>query len=121
MDTYIYQADIYCEECAQKISNKIMVKPEKIFDTRNLKGLSSDEFPHGPFPNGGGEADTPQHCGNCGLFLENALTGDGECYVRARIKFLKEFRSKEGLIKIEVVNELYKWEVFYGYLFEDQE
>lgn len=30
---------------------------------------------------GGGEADTPQHCANCGVPLENPLTSDGVHYV----------------------------------------
>ena len=37
----------------------------------------SDDLPKGPYSNGGGEADTPQHCDGCGAFLENPLTGDG--------------------------------------------
>jgi hypothetical protein len=37
----------------------------------------SDDLPKGPYADGGGEADTPQHCDDCRRFLENPLTGDG--------------------------------------------
>jgi len=32
-----------------------------------------DEYPVGPYPEGGGEADYPRHCDHCGLFLRNPL------------------------------------------------
>jgi len=41
----------------------------------------SNEYPKGPYEYGGGEADYPQHCDGCGLFLENSLTEDGVYYV----------------------------------------
>jgi len=55
MDAYVFEADLYCEDCA----------PE---------GAES-------FPDGGGEADTPHHCGTCMVPLENPLTGEGVNYV----------------------------------------
>ena len=38
------------------------------------------------FPNGGGEADAPQHCDSCGVFLENPLTDEGVQYVLEAIE-----------------------------------
>lgn len=73
MDAYIFQADIYCEDCAAHLK----------LDRREYEGAEdSDAYPQGPYGEGGGEADTPQHCGGCGTFLDNPLTGDGETYVR---------------------------------------
>ena len=46
----------------------------------------SDTFPQGPFCDGGGEADCPQHCDECGVFLENPLTPDGVRYVAETIE-----------------------------------
>lgn len=59
MDAYIDDGDIYCEDC----------RPDDA---------------SGPYADGGGEADCPQHCGACGVFLENPLTTDGYRYVRER-------------------------------------
>lgn len=74
MDAYIYQANIYCADCAQAIAKDLIDSCYEITD-------DSETFPQGPYSNGGGEADTPQHCGDCGLFLENPLTVDGYQYV----------------------------------------
>ncbi len=77
MNVYIYSADIYCENCGKEICKSVKI-PEygPPYDT--------GDYPYGPIPDGGGEADSPQHCGNisCGVFLENPLTEDGENYVK---------------------------------------
>lgn len=90
MNAYIYQSDLYCLACIQKMS--IPYQPD------------SNDYPQGPFPNGSGEADTPKHCG---LFLENPLTTDGEEYVRDKVKNFK----KDVWVK--------DWKPFYSYLFKD--
>ena len=77
MDAYIYQADLHCKKCGEKFRKHIIETDE----TDALNWDDSDKYPQGPYPDGGGEADTPQHCGSCGLFLENPLTKDGEEYV----------------------------------------
>lgn len=69
MDAFIYQADIYCDGCARRI----MAGMEQSED--------SEAYPQGPYCDGGGEADSPQHCGECRTFLENPLTRDGYAYV----------------------------------------
>jgi hypothetical protein len=76
MNTYIFQGDLLCEDCAKAemdFLRSLGKEPPAIDD--------SDEWPVGPFPNGGGEADCPMYCGGCGVFLENPLTTDGERYV----------------------------------------
>jgi len=79
MDAYIYQADIYCEDCGEKLCREFD-KPDGM-DSDNESSWDSDDYPKGPYPDGGGEADCPQHCGGCGTFLENPLTGDGREYL----------------------------------------
>ena len=78
MNVYIYNADIYCVDCAQEM-----------IDEYRERGIADDgdsnTFPQGPYPNGGEEADCPQHCGDCGVFLENSLTSDGADYVLSHI------------------------------------
>ena len=78
MFAYIYNAAIFCEECGGEI------KTELQNDGVTCNG-DSDAFPQGPYPNGGGESDTPSHCDTCGVFLENALTSDGYDYVKEAI------------------------------------
>lgn len=60
MDAYVANAALYCADCAEP----------------------GDDGPH---PNGGGDADCPQHCDACHVHLENPLTADGIEYVAERI------------------------------------
>jgi len=57
-NAYVYDAALICEDCAQTVQGA-----------------------DGPYGDGGGEADCPQHCDMCGTFLDNPLTWDGYAYV----------------------------------------
>jgi hypothetical protein len=85
MDAYIYQADIYCEECGEGIREELDKAGQAPRDPEDESSYDSDQYPKGPYAEGGGEADTPQHCASCGVFLENPLSSDGEDYIRERI------------------------------------
>ena len=101
MKAYVYQADLYCEGCANK-------KQSQLDQDKNIMWFrDSDHYPQGPYADGGGEADTPQHCDTCGLFLENPLTDDGEMYVN---QAYEEFPDSGNL---ETINQ---WVTFYDYL-----
>jgi len=78
MDAYIYQGDLTCEDCKAKIERQLVKKGAT--DTGD-----SDDYPQGPYPDGGGEADTAQYCGMCNVFLENPLTNYGSEDVKERI------------------------------------
>ena len=97
MEAYIYQADIYCADCAE-------VRKKDIQNNSNCQ--DSDDYPQGPYNDGGGESDYPQHCGDCNMFLENSLTSDGEDYVIAAAK---------DALGGEVAGE---WKDYYSYLFQ---
>ena len=92
MQVFIYNGDIYCLRCGNTI-RALLPSPSNPDDEASY---DSDDYPKGPYPDGGGEADCPQHCGcgeaclnaiklndgrKVGAFLENPLTTDGECYV----------------------------------------
>lgn len=107
MDAYVYQAALLCEDCGrlQRRTLNQIASDEAFgdgyagprvsvaddlaealgFDPDDEGSYDSDEYPKGPYPEGGGEADCPQHCDQCGEFLENALTGEGVEYVREAI------------------------------------
>lgn len=83
-NAYIYRAALLCEPCALKIRRALFDShPE--WKKPGTYTIDSDRYPHGPYPNGGGEADTPQHCDECRAFLENPLTDNGRDYVRDAI------------------------------------
>jgi hypothetical protein len=80
MDTFIFQGDVYCADCAQGLKRDITANRPY-----NVGNEDSENWPQGPYAEGECEADTPQHCGACGEFLENPLTGDGVGYALQRI------------------------------------
>lgn len=63
----------------------------------------TDRCPDGPHSDGAGEADAPQHCDVCGIFLRNPLTDEGWRYVRETLLAGKGDR-----------NVLAAWSEFYG-------
>lgn len=83
MNAYVYQAALYCERCGVKEREALdpYDPPEKPDDESSY---DSDDYPKGPYANGGGEADYPCHCDTCGEFLQNPLTADGDKYVREK-------------------------------------
>ena len=90
---YIYQADLFCDACGAYLCKHLTIAG--VVDNED-----SDTYPQGPYPNGGGEADSPEHCGSgpeclhaevcddrkIGAFLRNPLTADGVGYVAQAMK-----------------------------------
>lgn len=74
MRSYIYKGDIYCEGCAVQYMDNCHKE-----DTGD-----SEDYPQQICDSG--EADTPQHCGDCHEFLENPLTEEGWLYVQDSVK-----------------------------------
>lgn len=82
MNAYIFQAALLCEDCAEQVKHEL----ECPGDPENESTWDSDDYPKGPFPDGGGEADSPHHCDHCDTFLQNPLTGEGVAYVREALE-----------------------------------
>ena len=117
MNVYICHDDLYCEDCGNEIRNHVSrTNPRPAKEWQN----DSDVYPQGPYPNGGGEADLPQHCAageNClvafhcsdgtkiGVWLENELTEEGVTYVKEAVK--------EGGY---VANLWFEWYLDLGYI-----
>lgn len=78
---YIYQAALLCNDCGRKTRAELTAEGKAPKDPNDECSYDSDDFPKGPIANGGGAADSPQHCDNCHVFLENQLTTEGLHYV----------------------------------------
>ena len=91
MNVYIYAAGLYCEDCGKTICKQI----------REENHAHPAEYPQGPYPDGGGESDCPEHCSagptcinaikfddgiKVGVWLENELTTAGIEYVKETIR-----------------------------------
>jgi hypothetical protein len=81
MDAFIYQADLYCEDCAVAIMARLTEEGKRPADPFNEHTYDSDNYPKGPYPDGGGEADYFAHCAECREFLCNPLTSEGVRHV----------------------------------------
>lgn len=99
MDAYIYKADCYCSDCALALQEMIKEDNPEAAERFEQGVQDSEEYPVGPFPDGGGEADSPQHCGNqsCMVFLMNPLTDEGKEFVIDILgRYLKEGDEELG-------------------------
>jgi hypothetical protein len=100
MNVFIYDCDLYCEQCGEAIRNVLDNEGSDI-DPDDEHSYDSGEYPKGPIPDGGGIADYPQHCasgGGCenaihlsdgasaGAWLGNGLTPLGVEYVREAMR-----------------------------------
>jgi hypothetical protein len=112
MDAFIYNADIYCDSCGIDIRNNIQKDGKDPSNWNDESSYDSDDFPKGPIADGGGEADSPQHCANCHCFLENPLTMDG---TSSMFDMILEFMNGQGGNR-EVINE---WVDYYDVSIKD--
>jgi len=96
MHVYIYQAALLCMGCGDAVIAKQLAEGK-------VQDGDSDHCPQGPYGNGGGEADCPQHCDKCRVFLKNPLTNDGMNYVREALD------DNDGDAAV-----LAEWKEFYG-------
>ena len=83
MKIYIFNADLYCAPCGEAIAATL---PEPTEWEREYPDSNSYPIAH---DSSEGQSDTPDHCGNCELFLERSLTDDGMEYVRDAVTELK--------------------------------
>ena len=109
MYAYTYQADLLCEDCGTAVKNDLNSQGREPENIENEYSFDSDDYPKGPYPDGGGESDAPCHCGSCGAFLENPLTRDGLEYVGEEIKtsLIPGNRNTKTVIE--------EWLGFYGF------
>ena len=95
MNVYIYAASLYCQECGEKIREDLRVQGKAPDNPQDEYTYDSDDYPKGPYPDGGGEADSFNHCGNyeCEEFLDNPLTEEGVTYTIGSLRGYIEHRS----------------------------
>lgn len=100
MKAFIYQAALLCGDCAETEREHLTTETgisRQLLET----GTDSEGYPQGPFADGGGEADSPQHCDHCGVFLENPLTPDGDTYTR---QIAEQYETRPDMSWDEIAN-----------------
>lgn len=108
MNAYVFRAALLCSDCAEWTIDALRARyADGERDCRH--GLApwecgdTDCWPDGPYADGGGEADSPQHCDQCNVFLRNPLTSDGYADVERMLD------DNHGDPEIEA-----EWSAFYG-------
>ena len=76
MKIYMFDGDVYCKPCGEAIAATL---PDP--DAWEREHPDSNSYPVA-YDSSEGEADSPEHCGKCSLFLERNLTEDGVRYVQ---------------------------------------
>lgn len=89
VSAYMGDACLLCEDCGEARRAELDAAGKAPADPADESSYDSSEYPKGPYSNGGGEADSPQHCDACAAFLHNPLTPDGIAYVLARVREVK--------------------------------
>ena len=118
-DVYMYQAALLCEDCGEEIRANLRKAGKAPDDEDDEGSYDSDDFPKGPFSDGGGEADSVQHCDSnerclnaiklpcgskIGAWLGNDLTSEG---VRWLAESIRESIFKDNTHSRQV-NRLWK-------------
>jgi len=100
MSVYVYAGGLYCKDCGESIRKQLTAEGRTPAAPDDVWSYSSEEFPKGPYPDGGGEADFPQHCeseercvnaielsdgSKVGAWLGNELTTAGVAHVQEAI------------------------------------
>lgn len=122
MNTYIYQADLLCGDCGDDTCDWLTEHGRAPTTPGDELSYDSDDYPKWAGSDGGGEADSPQCCGKCGRFLENALTTEGYAYlqelladgaqVRARLADAEQ--AGQGAIQRSILALHEQMREFYG-------
>jgi len=73
VNAYVYMAELLCEPCGENVRLWKTIMREAPADPKDESSYDSDDYPKGPYPDGGGEADCAQHCGLCGVALDNPV------------------------------------------------
>jgi hypothetical protein len=107
MNVFMYCAALLCGDCGEKAV-------ENCVDRSIVDNGDPDTYPQGPYPEGGGEADTPNHCDDCDVFLENSLTEDGQAYVRESYAWERETTNPSK--SRNAIENTQRWANYYDYL-----
>jgi ssDNA-binding Zn-finger/Zn-ribbon topoisomerase 1 len=103
---YIFRADVYCETCGEAYKRALDKQGKAPADPSDESSYDSDQYPKGPYYDQDTKADGPQHCGRCGVFLENPLTIEGYQYLNQMILE----HEADGKGQSDTIDE---WKAFY--------
>jgi hypothetical protein len=101
MKIYMFEADLYCGPCGEAIAATLPAP-----DAWEREHPDSASHPVA-YDSNEGQCDSPDHCGQCQLFLERNLTEEG-------VRYVKEIVAEDLSTEIEIVGVVREWIDFYG-------
>jgi len=116
---YVYQSDVYCDDCGDLIRGKLHAQGKAPEDTMDLASFDSDDFPKDAEVEYE-ESDIPEHCAQCYKMLRNPLTSDGYQYVQSALNELPAFHTLTAFNNAGR-NVLADWASWYGFTYWDSE
>ena len=110
---YIYQADVYCNDCGAAICASLKSQGKAPEDEMDHRSYNSDDYPKDADVEHN-ESDVPEHCAQCGKFMHNPLTSDGYRYVADALSQLPALTS---IVKLQEGGHsaLAEWASWYGF------
>lgn len=110
--SYIYQADVWCDDCGRAIRNRLKQEGKAPADPRDETSYDSDDYPKRACDDD--ESDTPQHCaagpdclnaitlpdGDKVGFLMGELTRDGVNYVKEAQRELQHGHGSADVVAL---------------------
>ena len=116
---FIYQADVYCDDCGEQIRGKLHAQGKAPEDVMDHRSYDSDDFPKDADIEHE-ESDIPQYCAQCQKFLHNPLTSDGYKYVQSALNELPAIHSI-GRLQMAGHSHLADWASWYNFSYWDAE
>ena len=101
MKIYMFDGDVYCTPCGEAIAATL---PDP--DAWEREHPDSNSYPIA-YDSSEGEADSPEHCDKCNLFLERNLTEEG-------VRYVKEIVAEDLSTEDKIVGIVKEWIDFYG-------
>jgi hypothetical protein len=101
MRIYMFEADLFCHPCGEAIAATLPAP-----DEWEREHPDSDSHPVA-YDSSEGQSDTPDHCGQCNLFLERNLTEDG-------IEYVRDCVAEDLCTEVEILGIVRQWVDFYG-------
>ena len=82
---YIYQADLFCEQCGREICCQLDAQGKRPANVEDESSYDSADYPKTVAAHDG-STDVPENCYQCSRLLEYTLTPEGVRYVMAAIR-----------------------------------
>ena len=109
---YIFQADVYCDDCGESIRKRLREQGKAPEDEMDHYSYDSGDYPKDADVEHE-ESDCPEHCAACHEMLHNPLTSAGYKYVQEKLT------ESESVKLSRLPGVLQEWASWYDFTYWD--